>query len=157
DAFHAALSDCPNISGHDGAFSTGYLTRGNLTKTSRSLLDNNGAATGSISSYAQYNIAGSVIKAIDANGNATTLDFSDRFGSPDDDAEGNTPPTELNGQTAYAFATEVTNALSHTAYTKYDYYLGKSVTSEDANRIVSSVAYNDALDRPTQGIQARKN
>src|SRR5262249_23458243 len=43
DAFHAALSDCQNISGHDSAFSTGYLTRGSLTKTSRSLLDNNGA------------------------------------------------------------------------------------------------------------------
>src|SRR5262249_10832763 len=48
DAFHAAIVDRPNISGHDGAFSTGYLTRGNLTRTSRSLLDNNGAATGSI-------------------------------------------------------------------------------------------------------------
>src|SRR5262249_42304450 len=62
DSFHAALSDCPNISGHDGAFPVGYLTRGNLTRTLRSLLDNNGAATGSISSYAQYDIAGNVVK-----------------------------------------------------------------------------------------------
>jgi RHS repeat-associated protein len=155
DAFHAALSDCLNISGHDGAFSTGYLTRGNLTKTSRSLLDNKGAATGSINSYAQYDIAGNVVKAIDANDNPTTLDFSDRFGSTGEDAEQNTPPAELNGQTAYAFATKVTNALNHTAYTKYDYYLGQPVNREDANGIISSVAYNDALDRPTQGIQAR--
>src|SRR5262249_54557719 len=71
------------------------------------------------------------------------------------DAEQNTPPAELNGQTSYAFATKVTNALGHTAYTKYDYHLGKPVNTEDANGIVSSVAYNDVLDRPTQGIQAR--
>ena len=64
-------------------------------------------------------------------------------------------PAELNEQTSYAFATKVTNALGHTTYTKYDYYLGKPVTIEDANGIVSSIAYNDALDRPTQEIQAR--
>jgi YD repeat-containing protein len=119
------------------------------------LLNNSGGVTGWVNSHAQYDIAGNVVKAIDANGNATTLDFSDRFGSPGDDAEQNTPPAELNGQTSYAFATKVTNALNHTAYTKYDYYLGKPVNIEDANGIVSSVAYNDALDRPTQGIQAR--
>jgi YD repeat-containing protein len=49
----------------------------------------------------------------------------------------------------------VTNALGHTAYTQYDYYLGALVNSEDANGIVGSVTYNDVLDRPTQGIQAR--
>jgi hypothetical protein len=155
DTFHAALGDCPNISGHDGAFSTGYLTRGNLTRTSRSLLDNDGNVTGSISSYSQYDIAGNTVKAIDSKGNPTTLDFNDRFGSPSNDAEQNTPPAELNGQTTYAFVTKVTNALNHTVYTKYDYYLGKLVNTEDANGIVNSIVYSDALDRPTQGIQAR--
>jgi RHS repeat-associated protein len=55
----------------------------------------------------------------------------------------------------YAFATKVTNALGQEAYTQYDYFLGSPVNSEDANGIVGSVAYNDTLDRPTQGIQAR--
>src|SRR5262249_55295270 len=124
DAFHAELSDCPNIIGHDGAFSTGYLTRGNLTQTSRSLLDNDGAATGSIISYAQYDIAGNVVKAIDANGNATTFDFSDRFDyTPDDEAQSNAGAPELAGGFSYAFPTKVTNALNHTAYTQYDYYI----------------------------------
>ncbi len=152
---HAPLIDRPGISGLDSGFTTGYTTRGNVTRTSSALLNNSGGVTGWANGHAQYDIAGNVVKAIDANGNATTLDFSDRFGSPGDDARQNTPPAELNGQTSYAFATKVTNALGHTAYTKYDYYLGKPVNIEDANGIVSSVAYNDALDRPTQGIQAR--
>src|SRR6266498_1469718 len=152
---HAPLINRQGISGLDSGFTTGYTTRGNVTRTSSALLNNSGGVTGWVNSHAQYDIAGNLVKAIDANGNPTTLDFSDRFGSPGDDAELNTPPAELNGQTAYAFATKVTNALGHTAYTKYDYYLGKPDTIEDANGIVSSVAYNDALDRPTQGIQAR--
>jgi RHS repeat-associated protein len=152
---HAPLIDRPGISGLDSGFTTGYTTRGNVTRTSRALLNNSGGVTGWINGHAQYDIAGNVVKAIDANSNPTTLEFSDRFGSPGDDAQQNTPPAELNGQTAYAFATKVTNTLGHTTYTKYDYYLGKTVASEDANGIVSSIAYNDALDRPTQGIQAR--
>ena len=152
---HAPLIDRPGISGLGSGFTTGYTTRGNVTRTSSALLNNSGGVTGLVNSHAQYDIAGNVVKAIDANGNPITLDFNDRFGSPGDDARQNTPPAELNGQTAYAFATKVTNALGHTTYTQYDYYLGGPDNSEDANGIVSSVAYNDALDRPTQGIQAR--
>ncbi len=144
------LQDCPNITQHDGGFHNGYGTRGNVTKVIRRLFPSTEIAT-----FAQHDIAGNVVKTIDARSNATTLDFSDRFGSPGDDAEQNTPPAELNGQTSYAFATKVTNALGHTAYTKYDYYLGKPVNIEDANGVVSSVEYDDALDRPTQSIQAR--
>src|SRR6266545_3058823 len=153
--YHAPLIDRPGISGLDSGFTTGYTTRGNVTRTSSALLNNSGGVTGWVNSHAQYDIAGNVVKAIDANGNPTTLDFSDRFGSPGDDARQNTPPAELNGQTSYAFATKVTNALGHIAYAQYDYHLGKTVTSEDPNGFVSSVAYDDALDRPTQGIQAR--
>src|SRR5262249_48208974 len=40
-------------------------------------------------------------------------------------------------------------------YTQYDYYLGRPVNTQDANGLVGSLTYNDALDRPTQGIQAR--
>ena len=152
---HAPLINRQGISGLDSGFTTGYTTRGNVTRTSSALLNDSGGVTGWVNSHEQYDIAGNVVKAIDANGNATTLDFSDRFGSPGDDARQNTPPAELNGQTAYAFATKVTNALGHTTYTKYDYYLGKPDASEDANGIVSSIVYNDVLDRPTQGIQAR--
>jgi RHS repeat-associated protein len=155
DTFHAALGDCLNIIGHDGAFSTGYLTRGNLTRTSHSLLDKDGNATGSINSYAQYDIAGNVVKVIDGRTGITTFEFIDRFGSPNDEAQSNANIPELAGGVSYAFPTKVTNALLHEAYTQYDYYLGKPVNSQDANGVVSSVEYNDALDRPTQRIQAR--
>jgi RHS repeat-associated protein len=153
---HAPLSDCPNIIGHDSAFWTGYIIRGNVTKTARALLDNTGAATGWINSYAQYDIAGNVVKVIDGRTPAgiTTFEFLDRFGPPGNDAQSNSSPSELAGVASYAFPTKVTNALLHTAYTKYDYYLGKPVATEDVNGVVSSVEYNDALDRPTQSIQA---
>jgi hypothetical protein len=83
---------------------------------------------------------------------ATTFDFTDRFGTPDNEAESNTAPAggELNGGLmTYAFATKVTNALNQNAYTQYDYYLGKPVNSEDPNGIVTSGRYDDLLDRPT--------
>ena len=61
----------------------------------------------------------------------------------------------MSSQSSFAFPAKVTNALGHVGYTQFDYYLGKPVNSEDANGVVSSVAYNDDLDRPTQAIQAR--
>jgi len=162
DGYHAQLVARPGITGLcDGSpqncpggpnfADPNYTAHGNVTRISHWLNTTGGA----VSAYQQYDVAGNVVKAIDANGDATTLDFSDRFGAPDDDARQNTPPAELNGQTTYAFATRVANALGHEAYTQYDYFLGRPVNSEEANGIVSSVAYNDILDRPTQGIQAR--
>jgi RHS repeat-associated protein len=167
DVFHAALSDCLGISGHDGAFSAGYLPRGNVTKTTQSLLNNSGGVTGSISSHVQYDIAGNVVKAIDPRSTATplniiatTFDFRDNFGSPDDPAAqssenpANNAPGELGGQMSYAFPFKITNALGHKAYTKYDYHLGRPALSEDANGVKSNTYFNDALDRPTRGIRA---
>ena len=146
------LVDRPGIVQHDGAFHTGYGARGNLTGV---IHRNPGGSPSEIHLHNQYDIAGNLVKAVDGRGIATDFDFSDRFGSPDDEARSNAGAPELAGGFSYAFPTKVTNALGHTAYTQYDYYLGRPVNSEDANGIVSSVAYNDALDRPTQGIQAR--
>jgi YD repeat-containing protein len=160
DELHDPLSDCPNISGHDGAFSTGYLMRGNVTKISRALLDKDGVVTGWVNSHAQYDIAGNVVKAIDSKGNATQFDFRDNFGSPDDptvrssENPANNAPGELGGQMSYAFPFKITNALSHKVYTRYDYYLGKATLNEDANGVKSNIYFNDALDRPTRGVRA---
>src|SRR5262245_28620817 len=167
DLFHAALTDCQNISGHDGSFSTAYYSRGNVTKTTRSLLDNIGSVIGSISSYTRYDIAGNVVALIDPRSTdtppniiATTFDFSDNFGSPDDptvrsgEDPANNAPGELGGQMSYAFPFKVTNALGHKAYTKYDYYLGRLVLREDVNGVKSNIYFNDALDRPTRGVRA---
>lgn len=116
-----------------------------------------GAVTGSISSYAQYDVLGNVVKAIDSRSTSTniiaaTISYADRFGSPNGDARTNSGSTELNtpSQASYALPSLVTNALGHTAYTKYDYYLGKPVDGEDANGVVATAYYDDLLDRPTE-------
>jgi RHS repeat-associated protein len=155
DANHASLVDRPSISGLDSAFTTSRTTRGNGTASTHYLLVN-GTVTGSITAYAQFDIAGNALKVIDARGYATSFDFSDCYGAPDGDARTNTSPVELSsvGQVSYAFATKITNALLQTAYAQFDYYLGRPVDGEDVNGIVASGYYNDLLDRPTKVIRA---
>ena len=165
---HAALQTYPRagfselpISGMDPAYnSTTISTRGNPTGTSRYILVNN-AVTRTITTSSQFDIAGNVVKVIDPRNTVqtpivTVFDFGDRFGSPDGNARLNSGSTELNtpGNYAYALPTSVTNAVGHTVYSQFDYYLGQPVDSEDANTIVSSVYYNDGLDRPTKAIRA---
>jgi RHS repeat-associated protein len=155
DANHAGLVDRPSISGFDSSFGTYYSTRGNATATTRYLL-NNGSVTGSITGYAQYDIAGNTVKTIDARGGVETFDYTDRFGSPDGDALSNTVPAELAaaGQYSYGFATSTTNVAGQTTYTQYDYYLTKAVDTQDVNGTVFSGYFNDALDRTTQVVSA---
>jgi len=158
DTNHATLTNRPGISGLDSSFTTSYAKRGNSTGTIRYLLTN-GSVTGSISAYAQFDIAGNVWKTIDGRGFATTFAFDDCFGSPDGNAIINSAPLELSGagQASYAFATSATNYLGQVAYTQFDYYLGRPVEVQDANGIISSAYFNDVLDRPTQVIAAVNN
>jgi len=149
DANHAPLANCPNISGFDSSFNTSYVTRGNVTCSTRSILVN-GVVTGSVTSCRQFDIAGNAVKTINARGFAVTTEYSDRFGSPDGDARANSAPAELAGLTSYAFPTKITNALGQTAYAQFDYYLSQPVDAEDTNGIVTSGYFNDVLDRPTQ-------
>jgi RHS repeat-associated protein len=152
-ANHAALVARSSISGLDAAFTTAYQTRGNATAATSYLLTN-GAVTGSVSTYAQYDVAGDAVKAVDGRGNATTFGYADCFGAPDANARLNTAPAGLGGLQSYAYVTSATNALGQVAHTQYDYYTGGPVDGEDANGVVSSGYYNDALDRPTQVVRA---
>jgi RHS repeat-associated protein len=156
DTNHAWLLNRSGMSGFDSSFSSSYTTRGNLTATTHYLLDTNGSPLGSVSTYAQYDIAGNSVKTIDGRGYSTTLDYSDRFGAPNGEAQSNASPPELSsqGQSSYAFVTLVTNALGQTEYSQFDYYMGQTVDGEDENGIVSSTYYNDDLDRPKQVIRA---
>lgn len=151
DSNHAALTNRLSISGLDAAFTTSYVTRGNHTGTTRYLLTS-GSITGSISAYEQFDIAGNVVKTIDGRGFLTTFAFADCFGGPDGNVTLNSAPLELSSQSkvSYAFATSATNHLGHTAFTQFDYYLGRAVEVQDANGIISSGYFNDVLDRPTQ-------
>ena len=146
---HAALIDRPNISCLNPTFTTACLTRGNVTKVRRWLAPNVYAE-----GWAQYDIAGNVVKTFDANSNCTTFDYADVFGIPDAEARTNTAPTQLAGKFSYAFPTKITNALLHCAYAQFDYCLGAPVDFEDPNGTLSSYCYNDPLDRPTQAIRA---
>ncbi len=167
DGYHAQLVTRSGISGLcDGSPQNcpngpnftdwNYKTRGNVTKVSRWL----NAPSGTVNTYQQYDVAGNVVKVIDANNNSINFDFRDNFGSPDDSTvqsggnPANNAPGWLGGQTSYAFPFKVTNAMGHIAYTKYDYYLGRPVLSQDPNNIKSSVYFEDTLDRPTKGIRA---
>jgi YD repeat-containing protein len=163
DVFHNSLTPRSNISGFDSAFTATYYKRGNVTKSTRCLLDTNGNVTGSISGYAQYDIAGNVVKTIDprsttSNIIATSFEFIDRFGSPDNEAQSNIPPSELGTLMSYAFPTKVTTAAGQIAYTQFDYYLGAAVNTEDPNGVVSSQEYGngglDLLDRPSKIVRA---
>jgi RHS repeat-associated protein len=155
DSNHASLTNRASISGLDGAFTTSYTTRGNHTGTTRYLLTN-GSVTGSISAYEQVDIAGNVVKTIDGRGFITTFAFADCFGGPDGNATLNSAPLELSSQSqvSYAFVTSATNHLGQTAYSQFDYYLGRPVEIQDANGTISSAYFNDVLDRPTQVIGA---
>ena len=156
DGLHAPLVNRVNISGLDTGFTTAYTKRGNVTKVSQW---RNTDST-YITTFSQYDIAGNVVATVDAGRSdntrsTTTFDYADRFGAPNGEAQSNTPPSVwLSGQTTFAFPTKVTNALGHIAYTQFDYFLGRPVDTEDPNGIKSSLSYNDALDRPTQGLTA---
>ena len=154
DSFHNSQVNRVNISGFDPAFTTGYTTRGNVTATTRYLLVN-GSVTTSFSGFSQFDIAGNIVKTIDARSTvsnviASTYEFDDRFGAGNGEARSNSAPAPLGGLSSFGFITKATNAANHVVYTQFDYYIAKPVDAEDANGFVSSAFYNEALDRPTQ-------
>ncbi|MFN0141274.1 MAG: RHS repeat domain-containing protein, partial [Pyrinomonadaceae bacterium] len=148
-----------SVVGFDSAnYGASFTRRGNPTAvTSYADAANQ---TGVVTVYSQYDILGNVVKTIDAKSNASTIDYSDRFGSPDGEARGNTAPAQLNGQSTFAFPTAVTNPPvvtnqpGWTAYTQFDYFTGQPVNAEDINGVISKTIYNDPLDRPTQSVTA---
>jgi RHS repeat-associated protein len=134
--------------------SAAFATRGNVTATTGYLLSDDGAVTGSITSYAQYDVAGNVVKAVDALGRETSFDFDDEFGAPDGESHSNSAPAELGSLKAYALPKSVTDAAGFVSYVQYDYYLGRPVDGEDINGAHTLLYYNDLLDRLTKGVRA---
>jgi RHS repeat-associated protein len=135
-----------------------HLYRGNLTRTI-SHLKYAGEPDNEMETRAEYDVLGNVVKTFDAKGNHTTIDYTDRFGTATGEARDNwdtiTKPAHLTGLSTFAFPTSATNTLGWvTGYSQVDYYTGAAVDAEDINGNVSSIFYNDALDRPTQVIAA---
>jgi len=124
----------------------------NVTATTHYLLIN-GSVTGSVTSYAQYDIAGNVVEAIDGRGMRRRLISQIGLARRMAKRENNSGATELGGQYTYAFPTLVTKA-GFSTYTQFDFYLGRPVNGEDANGIISSGYYNDPLEPPHQARRA---
>lgn len=162
DTLHHSLTPRSNISGLCTTFNasgicsntnpTSYTTRGNVTTITS--YANASAQTGAVTIASQYDVAGNIVKAIDGRGYATLYSFSDCYGSPDDNAQNCGGATELGSQVSYAFSTTVSNPLNHIIRSQFDYYLGQPVEIEDANGVVTSVHYNDSLDRTKKIIRA---
>ena len=154
DSRHASLTSRSNAVGHDTNYSTGFTIRGNVSGVTS--YANAANQTGAVTMSTQYDILGNVVKIIDANGNASTIGYDDNFGAPDGNTTTTTPPSQLNGQSTFAFPTSVTNPIpfNWTAYTQYDYFTGAPVNAQDINGVVSKTIYNDLLDRPTQAVTA---
>lgn len=124
----------------------GSTARGNATTTKRWINPADNAAF--VKVLTKFDSLGNVIEVIDPNNKVTTISFNDCFGTPDGDAR------SCGSKQTYAFATSTTNALGQTAYTKYDYYSGTPVTTEDANGMKINTFYNDLLGRVTQIVSA---
>jgi YD repeat-containing protein len=168
DANHAAPLDRASITNLCTAYTTAgvcsnpspssYTTRGNVTSAVSYLLDNVGSVTGSVSAYSQYDVAGNVIKSIDARGKVSEVIFGDSF------CNGTT--CGVTGYTPNTFAFAVTtkspkpdpagtygSSTELTTSTVYDFWTGHVYSSTDANNKTATMEYGDLLDRPT--AQAR--
>jgi hypothetical protein len=53
------------------------------TATISYLLAGDVTVAGAVASYAQYDVAGNAVKAVDALGHETSFDFGDDFGAPE--------------------------------------------------------------------------
>ncbi len=151
---NAALDSRTNVVGHDTTnYGTNKTIRGNVTKVTS--YGNAQNQTEAVSVYSNYDILGNVVKIYDAKDKYSTFDYTDRFGSPNEEARSNTAPSQLNGQSTFAFPTSGTNALNWTiGYKQFDYFTGQAVNTEDINGVISKTIYNDVLDRPTQSVTA---
>jgi RHS repeat-associated protein len=153
DSRHAPLVSRGSVIGHDtNNFGTSYTRRGNVTQVTSYANAQTPAEPVSVS--IQYDILGNPVKTFDGREYATTISYSDNFGSPSGEARTPSQVAQLNGLSTFAFPTSATNALNHTAYTQFDYFTGSPVDAEDINGVVSSSFYNDPLDRPKQTIIA---
>jgi RHS repeat-associated protein len=136
DTYHAALVDCPGVSGRDAAFTSLYTTRGNATRVSRWLL----SSETPINSYVQYDIVGNSIKAIDGRGQISQVGYSSTYQYA--------YPTSTTSPIPDPVGTYGTNTPL-TASTVYDFSTGLVTSSTDTNGKTTSLSYNDALDRLT--------
>lgn len=132
-----ARSGVPNQNGNSSP--TG---RGNLTSVTKYI--NSGT---SITEHMKYDSVGNIVQKLDGLGNATNIDFTDNFCTLISGTCTNTSPFQNTSyQAAYAYPTRVTNALSQSTTTKYDYYTGLPTVALDLRGNSTQTTY-DLLNR----------
>ncbi len=140
------LGPADNVVQHDAAFGTGLLERGNLTHGEAW-----STTSESVEVERQYDIAGNLIKFIDANDNTTTVSYADSFPLAANDCD--LGPTDKT----FAFPTSITRPIVGATTVGYDCFRGKPVTTTDPNSVTSTFNYEkgpNKLDRPLEMISA---
>jgi YD repeat-containing protein len=152
DQYPGGLLNRSNLSGRASPeeHGAGYTTRGNVTGIGRWL----DTTSSDLVTGRSYDIAGNVVSETNPRQLTTSFAYDDNFGSPDGQTSDHVPPPELGGLSTFAFASEARNPLQHATQTQTDYYLGRPVDGKDPNGVVTSVWFNDPLDRLTRIIQA---
>lgn len=72
--------------------------------------------------YTTFDIAGNVVKTVDANAHSTLYSFND------------------DGANQYAFPTKITNPLGHVSRAAYDYSVGQASWTMDINGTYTTTA-----------------
>lgn len=127
-------------------------TRGNLTATTS--YTDAAAQTGAVTTYVQYDVAGNVVKKIDARGKESSITYGDSFCNGSTCGGTYTPNT-------FAFPTSRTSPIPDltgqfgsttalTTSTVYDFWTGAATSRTDANNQTTTLEYTDALDRLTR-------
>jgi len=127
---------------HDSARGTGYLTRGNLTGTSKWV---NNTATW-ITTNSQFDDAGNIIAIKDPKGNVTNFDYTDSWISVSGTTGGSTCAPSGQGK---AYLTKITNALNQVTTSTYYSCTGLLGSTTDPNSLTTWNVY-DAFRRLVQ-------
>jgi RHS repeat-associated protein len=122
------------VSGHNAAFDPSKIRRGNATR-----IVQRRDSSSTVEWKQQFDVLGNLVKQVNPLNHATDFAFDDCFLGSGTAAQPATP--------TFAFATQVTNALGHSAHYCFDYQLGAIRTFADPNAVVTQYQYGGALDR----------
>lgn len=122
------------VSGHNAAFDPSKIRRGNATR-----IVQRRDSSSTIEWKQQFDVLGNLVKQVNPLNHATDFAFDDCFLGSGTAAQPATP--------TFAFSTQITNALGHSAHYCFDYQLGAIRTFSDPNAVVTQYQYGGALDR----------
>ncbi|MBZ5720712.1 MAG: RHS repeat-associated core domain-containing protein [Acidobacteriia bacterium] len=121
-------------------FGSGFLTRGNLTKSSRGLLS--GGAWNYLDTNNTYDDLGNILSTKDPGLHTTSYSYADNW------ADANC----TLGSNTFAYLTQTTDALTHRTKRSYFRCTGLTASTQDENDLVNSRAGTtftyDLLNRP---------